>query len=504
MKTTRLTDLLLALAALFIALGALLDGWFYAGAGFALALYVVWRFFAFQAAIASLNLDVRRNADKAVVRRGGTVTIDVAVSSATPVEGRFTDVLPRGAELVDGTNSADLALAAGQTATWRYTLLMASRQSAHVQRATFTVTNGLFTHTLELGAAASVVQQAPYAVSVEGGAGGPGGAPGVTSGAGGTEGAPGVTSVSVQSLYRTRRIGSGPDLSHIRPFAAGDPLKRIHWKASAKLNQLMTKEFLAEVDEATGASASVSIIIDQGGTMARGPPGATELDFAVNVASHVVKSAIARGNRIGLITYDDLGVATNLPADLSLPHASSVVRSLNEMEPGIPLRAPRAKLDVTGADVVRVKRHFAATADDESDEDVRHFRHVVSYMYARGEGYLHSLKRAPAFRAIAASLKRAQGQSTIVIVSDLENDFSPLTEGVRLATSRGARVYVVALFSKIFEQFAEPLLSLEDVYAAYDAHLRRIRKLEQISNVKVIEANTAEALQPALQEARIA
>jgi uncharacterized protein (DUF58 family) len=503
MKTTRLTDLLLALAALFIALGALLDAWFYAGAGFALALYVVWRFLAFRAAIAALDLDVQRNADKAVVRRGGTVTIDVAVSSATPVEGRFTDVLPRGAELVEGTNSADLALAAGQTATWRYTLVMASRQSAQVQRATLTMTNGLFTHTLELGAAASVVQQAPYAVSVEGGAGGPGAAPGVTSGAGGPGGAPGVTSVSVQSLYRTRRLGSGPDLSHIRPFAVGDPLKRIHWKVSARLNKLMTKEFLAEVDEAAGASASVSIIIDQGGTMARGPPGATELDFAVNVASYVVRSAIARGNRIGLITYDDQGVATSLPADLSLPHASSVVRSLNEIEPGIPLRPPRAKLDVTGADVVRVKRHFAATADDESDEDIRHFRHVVSYMYAHGEGYLRSLKRAPAFRAIAASLKRAQGQSTIVIVSDLENDFSPLTEGVRLATSRGARVYVVALFSKIFEQFAEPLLSLEDVYPAYDAHLRRIRKLEQIPHVTVIEANTAETLQPALQEARI-
>jgi hypothetical protein len=31
-----------------------------------------------------------------------------------------------------------------------------------------------------------------------------------------------------------------------------------------------------------------------------------------------------------------------------------------------------------------------------------------------------------------------------------------------------------------------------------------MRTLEQIPNVKVIEANTAEALQPALQEARIA
>jgi uncharacterized protein (DUF58 family) len=491
MKTTRLTHLLLALAALFVALGALLDAWFYAGAGFALALYVVWRFLAFQASVAALNLDVQRTADKPVVRRGGTVTIDVTVSSATPVEGRFTDVLPRVAELVEGTNSADLALTAGQTATWRYTLMMASRQSAQIGRATLTVTNGLFTHTVDLGAAPRVVQQAPYAVSVEGGAGGPGGARGVTS-------------ASVPALYRTRLTGSGVDLSHIRPFAVGDPLKRIHWKASARLNQLMTKEFLAEVDTAIGGNVSVSLIIDQGGTMARGPPGATELDFAVNVASHVVKSAIARGNRIGLVTYDDQGVATSLLADLSLPHASSVVRSLNELEPSIPLRAPRAKLDVTGADVVRVKRHFAETEDEESDEDIRHFRHVVSYMYARGEGYLRSLKRAPAFRAIAASLKRAQGQSSIVVVSDLENDFSPLTEGLRLAASRGARVHVVALFSKVFEQFADPLLSLEEVYAAYDAHLRRMRKLEQIPNVKVIEANTAETLLPALQEAKIA
>ncbi len=489
MKITRLTHLLFALAALFIALGALLDVWFYAGAGFAFALYVVWRFLAFKAAIAALNLDVRRTADKTMVRRGGTVTIDLAVSSATPVEGRFTDVVPRGAELVDGSNSADLALAAGQTATLRYTLLMERRQSARIDRATLTVTNGLFTHTLELIAAPSVIEQAPYAVSVEGGAGGPGGAPGVTS-------------ASVQSLYRMRRTGSGIDVSHIRAYVPGDPLKRIDWKASARLSQLMTKEFFADLDEATGGGASVSLIIDQGGTMARGPPGATELDFAVNVASHVVKSAIARGNRIGLITYDDQGVATSLGADLSLRHASSVVRSLNEIEPSVPMRPPRAKLEVTGADVVHVKRHFAAT--EESDEDIRHFRHVISYMYARSEGYLHSLKRAPAFRAIAASLKRAQGQSTVVIVSDLENDFSPLTEGIRLATSRGSRVCVVALFSKMFEQFADPLLSLEEVYAAYDAHLRRVRKLEHIPNVKVIEANTDETLQPALQEARIA
>lgn len=483
MRAQPLTYLLLVLGALFVAFGALLDLWFYAVAGIVLALYLVWRFLAFQAVIGSLQLQIRRNVDKTVVRRGGRVNVEVFVSSRAPVQGLFSDTLPNGLDIVDGTNRAWLSLRAGEPFVLRYVLVTTSRETVSIEHSSFTLNNGLFAHTIQYTAATREVKQPSYAVSVEG--------------------APGATSTSVQALFRARRAHAGMELAYIRPFEVGDPLNRIHWKASAKLNKLMTKEFLAEVDEATGGGASVSLIIDQGGTMARGPPGATELDFAVNVASHVVKSAIARGNRIGLITYDDQGVATSLRADISLPHVSSVVRSLNEIEPSIPLRAPRAKLDVTGADVVRVKRHFAAIEGEESDADVRHFRHVVSYIYARGEGYLHSLKRAPAFRAIAASLKRAQGQSTIVIVSDLENDFSPLTEGVRLAASRGTRVHVVALFSKVFERFADPLLSLEEVYAAYDAHLRRMRKLEQIPNVKVIEANTVETLQPALQEARI-
>jgi uncharacterized protein (DUF58 family) len=488
MQIKHLTYLLVTLAALFVAFGALLNLWFYAAAGFVMPLYLAWRFFAFQTVIAELYLDVQRSTDKTVVRRGGRVTVDVSVSSATPIEGRFTDVLPSGVELVEGTNSVYLSLHAGETFTWRYTLVAASREAVQIERAAFTLDNGFFVHTLYFTTGTREVTQSPYAVSVESGAGGPGGAPGVTS-------------TSVQSLYRARRAGAGFELSHIRPFVAGDSLKRIHWKASAKLNKLMTKEFLAELEDASGAGASVSLIIDQSGTMGRGPPGATELDFAVNVAGYYVKSVVAKGNRISLVTYDDTDVATSLAAGSSLSHVSSVVRSLNEIEPSVALRRPRQKMDVTGSDVIRLKKHFEATRDEETDDDVRHFRHVVSYMYAHGEGYIQGLRRSPAFRAIATSLKRTQGPSTVVLVSDLENDFSPLTEGIRLAARRGMQVRVIALFSKVFEQFENPLLEVEDVYAAYDAHRRRIRKLEQIPNVKVIEANAAEALQPVLKEA---
>ncbi|MGZ4891664.1 MAG: DUF58 domain-containing protein [Halobacteriota archaeon] len=494
MRAQPLTYLLVVLSALFAGFGALLDLWFYAVAGIVLALYLLWRFLAFQSVIASLQLLIRRNIDKTVVRRGGRVNVEVSISSRVPVKGLFSDTIPVGVELVDGTNRAQLSLRADEKVVLRYALVTISRETVSIEHSSFTLNNGLFSHTIQYTAAAREVKQPPYAVSVEGGAGG----------AGGARGAPGATSTSVQALYRQRRAHAGMELAYIRPFEVGDSLKRIHWKASAKLNKLMTKEFLADLDDAADAGASVSLIIDQGGMMGRGPAGATELDFAVNVADYFVTSAVARGSRVGLVTYDDSGVRTNLAADASLPHVSGVVRALNEMEPATPLRRPRTKMDVTGSDVLHVKQHFAATPEADANDDIRRFRHIISYLYAHSEGYVRNLHGAPAFRAITTTLKRARGRSTLVLVSDLESDFSPLSEGIRLASRRGMRVYVIALFSKVFEESDDPLFEVEDVYAAYEAHRRRVRKLEGTPNVKVIEANAAEALRPSLQEARIA
>jgi uncharacterized protein (DUF58 family) len=490
MKAKQLTYFLSILAVFFVALGAALNLWFYAVAGMAVALYLTWRFCAFQSFVSTLELDVKRRVDKTVVQRGGHVAVDVSVASPRPVEGVYTDVLPSGVELAEGTNRVHLSLRPGRAFTWRYAFVAASREAVEIERATLTVDNGLFRHTIPFQTVGYQIKQSPYAVSVEDGTRG--------------TGAPGITSTSLEALYRERSAGAGLELSHIRPFVVGDPLKNIQWKASARLNKLMTMEFFSEVEGAIGSGTNVALIVDQSGTMGRGRPGATELDFAVNVAGNFVKLAVAKGSRIGLTTYDDNAVTTNLETGSSLSHVSSVVRSLNEIEPSAPSRRPRRKLDVSGHDVIRIKKQFAATPDEAIDDDIRHFRHVISYMYAYSEGYVRTLKRSPAFRAVASSLAHAYGQSTIVLVSDLENDLGPLTEGIRIATKRGAQVYVLALFSKVFEQFQDPLFALEDIYAAYDDFTMRTRKLEQIAGVTVIEANSPETLQPALKGAGIA
>jgi len=195
MRAQPLTYLLLVLGALFVTLGALLDLWFYAVAGAVIALYLIWRYLAFQSVIGSMQLQIRRDADKTVVRRGGRVNVEVSVSSRVPVEGVFSDVLPQGVDIVEGTNRAWLSLRAGEPSVLRYALVTTSREAVSIENSSFTVNNGLFAHTIWYTAASREVKQPPYAVSVEGGAGG----------AGGARGAPGATSTSVQALYRTRR-----------------------------------------------------------------------------------------------------------------------------------------------------------------------------------------------------------------------------------------------------------------------------------------------------------
>ncbi len=82
----------------------------------------------------------------------------------------------------------------------------------------------------------------------------------------------------------------------IREYQPGDPLKHIHWKASARLRRLQSRVF-----EPTTA-VDLSIFLDQttGDDSFFGAPVQQELETAVLVAASVASYAVNNGYRVGL------------------------------------------------------------------------------------------------------------------------------------------------------------------------------------------------------------
>ncbi|WP_156759415.1 DUF58 domain-containing protein [Microbacterium karelineae] len=106
-----------------------------------------------------------------------------------------------------------------------------------------------------------------------------------------------------------RRAGQGGDFRDIHPFAPGDELRRVDWKATARLSRRAGDLYVRRVDAMSDASVAlvVDATVDVGevvGTWATGDPetsGTTSLDLAREAARSVAAAAVASGDRVGLI-----------------------------------------------------------------------------------------------------------------------------------------------------------------------------------------------------------
>ena len=113
-----------------------------------------------------------------------------------------------------------------------------------------------------------------------------------------------------QDILRTRRLrefgmspialaGHGTYFESLREFVQGDDPSRIEWKATARKNKLIVKNYEAE------RSQTVYLLIDSGKMMTTIIEGRSRLDYAVNSAmllSHVI---ISKGDNAGLVLFSE-------------------------------------------------------------------------------------------------------------------------------------------------------------------------------------------------------
>jgi uncharacterized protein (DUF58 family) len=108
--------------------------------------------------------------------------------------------------------------------------------------------------------------------------------------------------------HRHQRPGSGSELLDLRDYLPGDPPKMIAWKASARRDRLMTKEFESEVP------IRCTLFMDTSVSVRIGLPGQNALARLVEIVAAVAQANSGARDLTGLCLFDEQGTSYVKPA----------------------------------------------------------------------------------------------------------------------------------------------------------------------------------------------
>ena len=151
--------------------------------------------------------------------------------------------------------------------------------------------------------------------------------------------------------HRSRRTGGGMEVSGIRPFQAGDRLRRIDWRVSLRTDALHVQTARAEEDSAV--LLLVDALADHG--RSDGVDGeSSSLDLTVRAAAAIAEHHVRHGDRVSLRVVGR--GQERVPYGTGLRHLRVLLGTLAEVTTGEPHRDASAPLTIgaTGGTVVIV------------------------------------------------------------------------------------------------------------------------------------------------------
>jgi uncharacterized protein (DUF58 family) len=103
-------------------------------------------------------------------------------------------------------------------------------------------------------------------------------------------------------------IGAGAEVLRLRDYRAGDPPRMIDWKATARADRLISRDFSQDY------GLQIVILIDAGRSSALRAGELDRFGHYVNVAARLAQFAAERDDLVGLMVYADRPLAALAPA----------------------------------------------------------------------------------------------------------------------------------------------------------------------------------------------
>ncbi|WP_035058015.1 DUF58 domain-containing protein [Andreprevotia chitinilytica] len=126
-------------------------------------------------------------------------------------------------------------------------------------------------------------------------------------------------------ILRRRRRGEGTDFHQLREYRSGDSLRAIDWKATARLQKPISREYQEERDQ------QIIFVLDCGRRMQAQDGDTSHFDHALNAMLVLAWLAQKQGDAIGLFTF--AGAERWLPPLKGRAAFDRLLSSLYDLEP---------------------------------------------------------------------------------------------------------------------------------------------------------------------------
>ena len=215
-----------------------------------------------------------------------------------------------------------------------------------------------------------------------------------------------VENLKLATTYQKALLGlQTMEIHSLREFHPGDNIKHVEWKATARLGELIVKDFLRELE------SNIYIILDVGKEMRKGIRN-SKIDYATTLTLHL--SYALRKYRVGLIVYDDFGVKYKIEASKSPEQIEKIVRSL--------------KISPIYSDLLGVKLpEISFKLSEESKKFLRKILPIIKGRKGFATGLIEAVSSLPssAFLIFISDIT-AHTSELIRVLSELKNKYKIL------------------------------------------------------------------------------
>ncbi len=120
---------------------------------------------------------------------------------------------------------------------------------------------------------------------------------------------------------RVRRIGQSMEFEQIKDYVAGDDMRNINWRATARRGSMMTNHY---VDE---KSQQVYCIVDKGRLMKMPFAGLSLLDYAINSILALQNACLHKQDKVGLVSFST-SIDTMIAAERKAGQSQKIMEAL--------------------------------------------------------------------------------------------------------------------------------------------------------------------------------